>query len=353
MRYLLFAVSRDIALLISFPVFAKRRCSYHATGYNHARGRLGRQAFCCVDAALSLIWPTELIGEEIYDEFDPQGHPDLKSYAQNEKSAAAPTLKPKYSAPELTSSTATAYATPVPRELTKSPAPSSLLKPIPLPALKGLNFRNLGFARSKSAPPSPREDLRPLEKDDSLPAVVPEGRIPVDTLFDDDEKTTTYDSRKDDSAPIASPGLYRARDDPAIYRRSTDLQQPPVAKVRIANTPIRAPVPVAATTPFSVWPAMMLPMAASRSASPAPSLEQAILAERMRRVVSGSSTPAPKGARFKSSPLTGDRTGVVVAERVKQRYTQSDNGHERGQNVAEMDGRIPNFERDRDGPDID
>lgn len=309
-----------------------------------------------VNVELSLTLSTELIGEEIYDEFDPQGHPDLKSYAQNEKSVAAPTLKPKYSAPELTSSTNTAYATPAPRELTKSPTPSSLLKPIPLPALKGLNFRNLGFARSKSAPPSPREDLRPLEEDDSLPAVVPEGRIPVDTLFDDDEKTevtSTYDSRKDDSTSVTTPGLYRARDDPALRRRSTDLQQPPAAKVRIANTPIRAPVPVAATTPFSVWPAMMLPMSASRSASPAPSLEQAILAERMRRVVSGSSTPAPKGARFKSSPLTGDRTGVVVAERVKQRYTQSDSGHERGPSAAEMDSRIPNFEKDKDGPDID
>lgn len=40
--------------------------------------------------------------------------------------------------------------------------------------------------------------------------------------------------------------------------------------------------------------------------------------ERMRRATVGTAaTPAPKGARFKSSPLTGDRNGVVVAERVK------------------------------------
>ncbi|KAJ3519637.1 hypothetical protein NM688_g9272 [Phlebia brevispora] len=42
----------------------------------------------------------ELICEEIYDEFDPQGHPDMKSYGPNE-SKLAPSLKRKGSAPEF------------------------------------------------------------------------------------------------------------------------------------------------------------------------------------------------------------------------------------------------------------
>ena len=42
----------------------------------------------------------ELIGEEIYDEFDPQGHPDLSSYVQAE-AKAAPSLKRTGSAPQL------------------------------------------------------------------------------------------------------------------------------------------------------------------------------------------------------------------------------------------------------------
>ena len=56
---------------------------------------------------------------------------------------------------------------------------------------------------------------------------------------------------------------------------------------------------------------------ASSSSSPAPSLKEAIRIERLRRATAGNATsPVPKGARFKSSPLTGDRAGIV-AERVK------------------------------------
>jgi len=111
-------------------------------------------------------------------------------------------------------------------------------------------------------------------------------------------------------------------------------------------------------------------VAASRSVSPAPSLE-AILLDRKRRLAAAggqssppsaivtASLPGPaveirpalprvttsgvKGTRFKSSPLGGfDRHGVVVAEKVKENI--------RSQNVSEEDVRIPD-DKDKVGPD--
>jgi metal transporter CNNM len=106
----------------------------------------------------------------------------------------------------------------------------------------------------------------------------------------------------------------------------------------------------------------------SRSVSPAPSLE-AILLDRKRRIVASGSqsstvpvssqsfgqnfemwvpspriaSPSIKGARFKSSPLGGgERSGVVVAEKVKENL--------RSQNDSQQEVRIPD-DKDKAGPD--
>ena len=84
---------------------------------------------------------TELIGEEIYDEFDPQGHPDLTSYGPSESKVPS-ILKRKGSAPEFGVSVSSPN-TPRLTESTLAPsmvAPSAH-KPIALPALKSLNFK--------------------------------------------------------------------------------------------------------------------------------------------------------------------------------------------------------------------
>lgn len=105
----------------------------------------------------------ELIGEEIYDEFDPQGHPDLTSYAQNDTKTIPP-IKRKASAPELSGnvgSSSSGLASILykgARDTSKSLAAPPLVKPITLPALRGLNFSRLGFARSRSAPPVPLDE---------------------------------------------------------------------------------------------------------------------------------------------------------------------------------------------------
>jgi metal transporter CNNM len=119
-----------------------------------------------------------------------------------------------------------------------------------------------------------------------------------------------------------------------------------------------------------VAPASAVPgsVAASRSVSPAPSLEAILLDRKRRLAAAGGHSPPPtvpiapqgltpeirppnprvttssvKGTRFKSSPLGGfDRHGVVVAEKVKENI--------RCQNTSQEDVRIPD-DKDKVGPD--
>ncbi|KIP04188.1 hypothetical protein PHLGIDRAFT_109923 [Phlebiopsis gigantea 11061_1 CR5-6] len=275
----------------------------------------------------------ELIGEEIYDEFDPQGHPDLKSYAQNEKTALS-AIKRKVSAPELATvgnpNFAISHTTASSREMTtKSLTATPLIKPIALPALKGLNFKGLGFARSRSAPPTPRDgDTHgPTDKGDGAPATVPEGRVPDEKVHSDEEGVRFEGDNADMNSAARQFGPVLSAPTPMLPSPMVELSeaaliQPSLPRIRHTDhttTPLRAPVPLVANAmPPLTGTSLAVPVS-SRSASPAPSLEHAIIAERMRRAVTGASTtPVPKGARFKSSPLTGDRFGVVVAEKVKR-----------------------------------
>lgn len=232
--------------------------------------------------------------------------------------------------------------------MTKSLTGTPLIKPIALPALKGLNFKGLGFTRSRSAPPTPRDEKQHVvqEKGDNTPATVPEGSLPDETVYnDDDDKLSDGEVDVADIPRHTSPEILAPS--PAMPHVVTDhdatFAPTGVARIRHSNvTPLRAPVPIAATslTPLANS-SLAAPVVTSRSSSPAPSLEQAILAERMRRAAAGpSSTPVPKGARFKSSPLTGDRVGVVVAERVKRSMWEGDGP-----------GRTTS-EKEKEGPDV-
>ncbi|OBZ73128.1 hypothetical protein A0H81_06939 [Grifola frondosa] len=245
----------------------------------------------------------ELIGEEIYDEFDPQGHPDLSSYAQTE-AKVTPSMKRTGSAPQLIGGdTVTASANEGSKSLTSTP----LLKPTALPALRGLNFKGLGFARSRSAPPMPDGNNNEKANYDNTPDTVFEGVVAPVARPPDRAAAVIAPTLKADTqaqlqwlgdAALAAANVARAR---SLHTAGSAHLQPSTAVI---------PVPPAVNITLGPPP---------RSASPAPSLEQAILVERKRRAASGASAQfPPKGGWFKSSPLNGDRHAVVVAERVRR-----------------------------------
>ena len=92
--------------------------------------------FCFLYNALAFNQPcicAELIGEEIYDEFDPQG-------AQGDPYEVPPQVQDSVKVPESIA------ATPPEQPIAPSPIPASL---------RGLG--HLGFLRSRSAPPVPRD----------------------------------------------------------------------------------------------------------------------------------------------------------------------------------------------------
>ncbi|KAJ7631622.1 hypothetical protein DFH06DRAFT_1223649 [Mycena polygramma] len=283
----------------------------------------------------------ELIGEEIYDEFDPQGaHGD-------------PYVPPVH-----------AEVVPPPAPVEPTPVVPTVPLKTPTPALKPLSLKGLNFLRSRSAPPTPREPNVPLPmapNTESLAALDP---------------ATAADAGHP-SASIAQlgpiPGVIIERSASPSPSLTPTVPDEPAAEMK---KPIPTPANAAA-----LGLAASLPHVgpASRSVSPAPSLE-AILLDRKRRLVGAASVPtvgspamstaslnvpsvagvppgtaarvapaAVKGTRFKSSPLGGgERMGVVVAEQIKE---QKSVGGEDAETVLETaEDRIAG-EKDKEGPD--
>ncbi|KAI0067517.1 DUF21-domain-containing protein [Artomyces pyxidatus] len=207
----------------------------------------------------------ELIGEEIYDEFDTEGarHGEVSSYVPPQYSAVIkPALKRKGSAPQLTHPA----DPPTPIVVAKAPSASGtpVLRPIAIPALKGLSFLT---GRSRSAPPIPREAATAPQGDAVVAAVLRE----ADTEKDDGE--TIHDEEKSAIVPPAAEGVV------PMVKTAEEMHGAEQGRVRLSAGP--------------------------RSASPAPSVE----AVRSRN-------RGGKG-RFKSSPL-GGTGGGVLAERVRR-----------------------------------
>ncbi|KAJ7084731.1 hypothetical protein C8R43DRAFT_1244992 [Mycena crocata] len=290
----------------------------------------------------------ELIGEEIYDEFDPQGaHGD--PYVPPVRIEVAPP--------------------PTPADVPPA-GPSVTLKP-PTPALKPLSLKGLSFLRSRSAPPTPREQTMNL-----VPATNAGRATESPALMSHPPQGA--------DAENTMPETHIAQPIPAVIIQRNTPSPTPSLTPTVPDEPSPAPVDVKKPVPVNALGlAASLPHVGnvSRSVSPAPSLE-AILRDRKRRLgavatapagsigapatstasvnlpvvnpgVSARVTPAAvKGTRFKSSPLGGgERTGVVVAEQVKE---QMGGG---GPDVSESetkagteDGRIAG-EKDKEGPD--
>ena len=181
-----------------------------------------------------------------------------------------------------------------------------MMRPIQIPALKSL--KGFAFSRSRSAPPIPREEK---------PAVQDGAEIARPSFENIEDGTSTLRGTFNEKDVIDEVSVADTIQQTTTYPEPSSRIDPTL------HTPqpfqIRAPIPVSAIA-SSPTPLSLTALAAvSRSSSPAPSVEKVIMVERKRRATSGSaSMPAPKGPWFKSSPLNGERSGIVIAERVRR-----------------------------------
>lgn len=272
--------------------------------------------FVCV-LTISDINHLELIGEEIYDEFDFEaGNGTISSFVPSE-------LADTKSFPETETS---------PSVVSQVKDGSPTTKPV---VLRPLATRGLNFLRSTSAPPSPRSkgsfvfSTSATQPNASSILTVPATvvrEIAVEIASTTDEPETTGKIPKESGHGVISASENIA--DPGTPR-PTLLKKRPLSS---SGTPL--------PLTNSMTPAV------SKSASPASSLE-AILLDRKRRLAAAGrdsgpmTTPSTSGtsdnhdprapamrapamsskgtSKFKSSPLGGgEQTGVVVAEKVKQ-----------------------------------
>lgn len=258
----------------------------------------------------------ELIGEEIYDEFDQDG-------AGGTISSYVPIEHPPFSK---------LHGESLPDLPSTATQPIEAVKPAPTgPVLRPLSLKGFNFLRSRSEPPTPRETdevsivqsvsktsvLSPIG-DSIHQQVTPETVIPVIQTL---EAMAAMDEPQDILQPAKTTNNTSASPEDSLSARNSILKKRSVSSAGIATS-----VPGSVSIP------------GTRSSSPAPSLE-AILLERKRRLTaakeSGTSTPpvplpsdaallrvptvSIKGGKFKSSPLTGgERNRIVVAEQVMQ-----------------------------------
>ncbi|KAH0835690.1 hypothetical protein J3R83DRAFT_9464 [Lanmaoa asiatica] len=286
----------------------------------------------------------ELIGEEIYDEFDFEAaNGTISSFVPSEHANTNGTE----TSPDVTSQINDVFT-----------ATTTVLRP--------LNTRGLSFLRSTSAPPSPRNCSRalsvfsaPSQAAQPNTSVGPGATIPTAsaTIVGNPGPTTTTTI----DAPKAKGEMPK---DSGVVSASGSISD-----IGMPRSMLMKKRPLSSSGTVSPLVSFMSP-ATSRTTSPAPSLE-AILMDRKRRLAAAAAAGKDAGAitispisgtsenhdarapalrasamstkgtsKFKSSPLGGgEQTGVVVAEKVKQDIKDQ----------AE-DIRIPD-EMDKAGPD--
>lgn len=286
----------------------------------------------------------ELIGEEIYDEFDPQGaHGDPYEvpvdHSHEARTAAGINVETVDISPNI-----------------KTPTP--IFKPM---ALKGL-----GFLRSRSAPPVPRDEVPHIENNNIGPQA--HGDVVATTALTLNPTMESQVTAVEMPQPLLVPGDVRpvVAEQPSVSFAGIGSSAVDETKLKpVATDPINLSIPLPAMS--AVDP---------RSTSPIPSLE-AILLDRKRRLAaasSGNSFPSvppsvassianltlgvndastanvtrpvgsmPKGTRFKSSPLITGKSEVVGGKDEKGSEVRNDGGEE--------EGRISN-EMEKSGPDI-
>ncbi|KAF9220570.1 DUF21-domain-containing protein [Gyrodon lividus] len=300
----------------------------------------------------------ELIGEEIYDEFDSEGaNGTISSYVPSD----ATTKK----TPDVDVS---ADPAPPVDDILAAPLPYPSRSATTSPVLRPLATRGLSFLRSKSAPPSPRDNkvapsiaslprketllnapAEPSDTTEGIPSIVVQNLEAIVSTSTDMTKGVEETLEDTETTPHSA---FEGASPPSTPHAA------PLKKRALSNAGIASSLPGSVSSPTS------------RSGSPAPSLE-AILLDRKRRLTAAAAagkdtgsvitpsipttpegrdarglalrvvTPIVKGtSKFKSSPLGGGgRTGIVVAEKVKQEMKDQ-----------EGEVRIP-IEMDKAGPD--
>ncbi|KAH9987909.1 hypothetical protein BJV74DRAFT_963704 [Russula compacta] len=269
----------------------------------------------------------ELIGEEIYDEFDTEGarHGEVTSYVPPQSSTdvhIAPSLKRKGSAPQLSTSSDISSVVPLhlpvqPTYRSASGSASPVLRPIAIPAFKGLSFLT---GRSRSSPPVPR-NVKPASAHPTFPEAV-----------------------KDAGDGKQKLGHITLADAPRTYEKSSEITSALPVDMPAMPAPAYLHLPVAAPPiPTGGGPsddAARVRQGASaiisRSTSPVPALSEALLRARRPATPHAPSTTPTKGTRFKSS-------FVGVADHVLRLEGQHQVGDLEDKNRAE--GRVKN-----DGP---
>ncbi|KAL5480374.1 hypothetical protein ACEPAI_1644 [Sanghuangporus weigelae] len=334
----------------------------------------------------------ELIGEEIYDEFDIEGSgAHSQSFLPpgahpHQQQSTKPGLVRKSSAPELatndTSNIRVGESPPMsPPPAGQTPGRVSLglamPRPIALTSLRSLG----GLLRSRSAPPTPKDAVRPLPGTNSEGATPPDAMTPAPNVGASRSADGEYPSiittppvgdtpqqgrgrmlPQIVESPSGSEGASPPSDAPNTEKqRSLEGQAQSQSQTKSPSPPVSYPFPnptvAAVATGAGAGATSPSTTPKSRSASPAPSLEAAILHSKRRRSgvgaggPSGSLSPAEgnavpgfssgsgavsgigvssasgereqrgrvKGA-FKSSPLAsvGPDTSVVVADEIRK-----------------------------------
>jgi metal transporter CNNM len=263
---------------------------------------------------------TELIGEEIYDEFDTDGarHGEVTSYVPPQSNSptihVAPSLMRKGSAPELSSryeTSSVAHSPPQPARRPASASGTPVLRPIAIPALRGLSFLT---GRSRSMPPIPRDNKRSSSARPSAPKA--------------------SDEKQKQSAPTI--GYIHADGKPSEPLSTLSVDVPAM------------PAPAYLPLPVLVQPSPDIPIndtarvrpgaiAVSHSSSPTPSLSEALLRARRPATPHTPGASQPKGTRFKSN-ITGVADHVLrLGEQYQQQQAQSQtSGDPKGENRDEM-----------------
>ncbi|KAH8113053.1 DUF21-domain-containing protein [Phellopilus nigrolimitatus] len=304
----------------------------------------------------------ELIGEEIYDEFDVEGTgahsqsfvpPGAHPHQQTHQTRG---LVRKNSAPELAASSSTGKTSELLARV--GGLTTQMPRPIALTSLK-----NLGFLRSRSAPPTPRDSDGPIVVSSAPPTQAAFGSNMDSAAYGSSENappsaglnpsiivSTSYEGETRPlpqieecspageyvSAPADTMG-HSMRPYPAEHRQPESPSTVTAIPTSVAGRPRSIPSPSPVTSVFSTT------APTPRSGSPVPSLE-AILFDRKRRAAggagpnavgtgvgppSGPGTPLAVSASeqraktkggFKSSPLAamGGDSHVVVAEEIKK-----------------------------------
>ncbi|KAI9510981.1 hypothetical protein F5148DRAFT_1281343 [Russula earlei] len=250
----------------------------------------------------------ELIGEEIYDEFDTEGarQGEVTSYVPphcNSDLQVAPSLKRKGSAPELSTRldpSGSVHLRVPPAQRSASGSGTPVLRPLTIPALKGLSFLT---GRSRSTPPIPRDNNK------HSPYICPT----VSGGSGETQKQSDTFPHPDDKFP--------------------DIVLTGGATPAPAYLPLSVAAPLVPGGPSN--DAARMPQVASavpQCPSPAPSLSEALLRARRPAAHHASRPTSPKGTRFKSG-------FVGVADHLFLEEQQNQQQQIQGQTSGELQNR--------------